>query len=135
VPADSKERLALALCREAISIDHAPLEFLGYFKIVNIRHATMANQRDWINSVEPSLAGDGVQSRVAELKAAGENIGEYLYVSGRCAVAHAFSDPIVDPDDPAHVMRLRKDLPIARALAEYLLDHDFKIARRKHYVR
>jgi len=50
-----------------------------------------------------------------------------LYASGRCAVAHAFNDPVVDPDDPKDVFRLSADMPVAKALAEHLIEHEYRI--------
>jgi hypothetical protein len=47
----------------------------------------------------------------------------YLYESGRCAVAHAHNDPVVDPDDYDHLRRVRADLPLVRALAEHAIEH------------
>ena len=52
-----------------------------------------------------------------------------LYESGRCAVAHAFADPLVDPDDLADLRRLSADLDVVRALAEYLIEHELHVPR------
>jgi hypothetical protein len=57
-----------------------------------------------------------------ELQKLHRDIGEYLYESGRCAVAHAFNEPLVDPDDPDDTWRLTADLPVIKALAEHLIE-------------
>jgi len=54
----------------------------------------------WINNAIPLLTDKRAKDRVLKLQATEADIGKYLYVSGRCAVAHASSDPVVDPDNP-----------------------------------
>jgi hypothetical protein len=41
----------------------------------------------------------------------------HLFESGRCAIAHAKADPIINPDDPRDARRLGAELPIMQALA------------------
>jgi hypothetical protein len=55
------------------------------------------------------------------------NIGEYLYGSGRCAVAHAGADPTVDPESPEDIERLMKDLPLIRAMAELVIEMELGV--------
>jgi hypothetical protein len=123
---DPKARLALALYREALSVKGTPYEFLGYFKIISVRYK--GDQIiPWIHNAIPLLTDKRAKDRVLELQASEADIGKYLYVSGRCAVAHAFSDPVVDPDNPDDLSRLIADMPVARALAEYLIETEFGI--------
>jgi len=122
-PPDPKARVALALYREALSVDNTPYEFLGYFKVINICYHTGKDQKDWINRTLPLLTDKRARQRIAELTASERDIGAYLYASGRCAVAHAsLGSCVVDPDNPEDVLRLSADMPVARALAEYLIE-------------
>ena len=60
---------------------------------------------------------------MAKLKADGkDDLAAHLWESGRCAVAHANREPIVDPDDPADARRMHDELPIIRALAEKAIE-------------
>jgi hypothetical protein len=124
---DSKARIAMALYREAGSVRGTPYEFLAYFKVINTRYDKGPNQIAWINKTLPSLTDKEANKRLAELKATQSDIGNYLFASGRCAVAHAFNQPMVDPDDPADLFRLGADMPVAKALAEYLIEHEYGI--------
>jgi hypothetical protein len=126
LPSESKARLALALYREALSVKGTPYEFLGYFKIISVRYKGDQIIR-WINNAIPLLTDKRAKDRVLKLQATEADIGKYLYVSGRCAVAHASSDPVVDPDNPDDVSRLIADMPVAQALAEYLIEAEFGI--------
>jgi len=45
----------------------------------------------WINKTLPLLTERRAKERLSALAASTKNIGEYLYASGRCAVAHAFT--------------------------------------------
>jgi len=126
-PSNPKAQLALSLYREAESQNSIPHQFLAYFKILNILHSTGKQQRDWINSVLPKFIDNSASNRLIELQSKYADIGEYLYESGRCAVVHTFDKPIVDPDNPKDDRRLEDDLPLIKALAKYLIEHEFGI--------
>lgn len=130
VPTDPKARIALALYREAVSVGNISYEFLGYFKIINTRYSSSKAQIAWINRTIPLLNEHDASKRISDLTATHGNIGDYLYVSGRCAVAHAFNNPVVDPDKPDDVFRLSADMPVAKALAEYLIENEYAIQGR-----
>ncbi len=123
----SQQRLALALYREAQSTEEEFYAFLSYFKIINMLHADGQSQMDWIRANVHRASDQGVRTRVMELQSAGTDVGEYLYVSCRCAVAHAATDPIADPDAPGDVERIRKDLFLIRSLAEVMIEHEFGV--------
>jgi len=127
---DQQTRWALAFYREGLSIHQVSYAFLSFYKIINILHDGGAKQKAWINAnVNAATANDHVGSnqRLQELRAAGTDVGEYLYESGRCAVAHAGQGPTVDPENPADLKRLMQDLPLVRALAAYAIEFEFKI--------
>jgi len=124
---DPKQRLAVALYREAMSIDSIPYKVLGFFKIINILYKNGPNQKAWIKATLPRLTEHYLQDRLLALSNAEPDVAAYLYESGRCAVAHAFSDPLVDPDDLTHLRRLSADLEVIQALAEYLVKHELNV--------
>ena len=126
-PADPKAKLALALYREAHSANSVAYGFLGFFKILNVRFPNGTPQIDWINQVIDQLPDTATKTRVAELRAAGKDVGDYLYTSGRCAVAHAWTEPIADPDDPETTRRLLADLPVIQALAERVIEREMGV--------
>ena len=105
-----RARLALALFREAKSAHSNAYEFLGYFKILNMfwndRYQGNGQQRknnliEGIRSSLTQLSDHRALERLHALKKTNPDVAMYLYQSGRCAIAHAFADPIVDPDDMA----------------------------------
>ncbi|WBY02411.1 hypothetical protein PE066_02430 [Ramlibacter tataouinensis] len=124
---DPKQRLALALYREAVSLNSLPYQFLGFFKIINILHKSGAAQMTWIRETLPKLRERGIEERLGWLEKNEADPARYLYESGRCAVAHAFGDPLVDPDDLTDLRRLSADLNVVRALAEYLIKHELQV--------
>ncbi|MEO9591380.1 methylamine utilization protein MauJ [Rhodopirellula bahusiensis] len=127
IPTAVVDRLSLALYREAASVNHLPFEFLGYFKVINASHNKSKDQIAWMNQALPQISDSKALSRIANLNANEPNVGKYLYGSGRCAVAHAFQAPVIDPDLSVDLYRLGDDLPVVRALAEYLIEHDLGI--------
>jgi len=126
-PSEMKARLALALYREAISSNILPYECLGYFKILNILHLSGKAQVAWMNDNLQFIRNRDAQERCKVIADRFGNTGEYLYTSRRCAIAHAFSSPLVNPDEPTDLIRLKSDLPLIRALAELAIEKDFGV--------
>lgn len=126
-PTESRARLALGFYREALGLENLSYQFLGFFKIINVLHKTGPAQKMWINRSIDQLDDHLAKPRISELKGSGLDIGQYLYESGRCAIAHAYAEPLVDPEDPEDTARLRKDLPVIKALAEHLIESELGI--------
>jgi hypothetical protein len=124
---EPKQRLAVALYREAMTVNSLPYQFLGFFKIINILHKNGPTQVDWIRATLPKMVSPTARERIDTLSKSEPDVAKYLYESGRCAIAHAFSDPLIDPDDLTHLRRLSEDLGVARSLAEYLIAHELHV--------
>lgn len=121
---EEKETLALALMREAKAINNPAFQFLSYSKILNINHSRGEKQKKWINNNLEDLK-HGALKRAQELQKDSIDIGDYLYHSGRCAVAHANiapDQPIINPDDYRDYKRLSQDMPLIAALAERYIE-------------
>lgn len=136
---DEKSGLAIALYREALNASGSPHRFLSFWKILGTKNPDGAKgpQRDWLLETFNKLVDAEGSKRLDELRCAGntdEEIALRLYVSGRCAVAHAHSDPIVNPDDPTDESTLEKEMPLVRALAEYLIEHEYGIESESAYL-
>jgi len=128
---DPKATLALALYRDGMSVNAIPFKFLAFYKIVNMLHAHGPEQVAWINDNVDKVYDPEAQERVSGLRAQGDDIGQYLYVQGRYAIAHTYSNPVVDPDDPAELRRLSRDLPVMKALAEHAVEREFGVPSRR----
>lgn len=129
---NKKAKLAVALYREARSLDSIPFQFLSYFKILNIFwNDKMKNRKnelvEGLRASLPNLADKDCIKRIKEIESKEGDVADYLYKSGRCAVAHAFADPIVDPDDITDLHRLSKDLWLMQKLTAYLIKKNFGI--------
>ena len=138
VEPDKKARLALALFREGRTVNSIPFEFLSYFKILNIfwkdRWETVNNYKrnpmiEGIRITLPHLRGAKAVNRVCALGNTQPDVSIYLYESGRCAVAHAYTDPIVDPDDVCDLRRLSEDISIVKEIAEFLIETKLGVSR------
>lgn len=135
---DPRSRLALALYREGRTIESVPFEFLSYFKILNIfwndkkqgpKGAQINPLIEGIRETLSAITDEAAVKRIQELRAAGEDPAHYLYSSGRCAIAHAYSSPTVDPDDLSDLRRLSADMWVVRSLAEYQIEHVLGVRR------
>ncbi len=131
---DPKACLALALYREAQSINSGPYEFLSYFKILNIfwkdkkvngKNEIIEGLRETLPKIKDPL---GIE-RLEKLNKQEEDVAEYLYKSVRCAIAHAYSDPIIDPNDLTALRILSEDTLIIKAVAEYLIETKLNVSR------
>lgn len=121
---DEKALRALALFREAKSLNHKTYEFLGYFKILNILNDSGKDIKQWINDNVKSIKDN---TRQSELLSNGTDIGNYLYIQGRCAIAHAFKKPVVNPDIVTDLLQIQKDLPLIEAFAKLAIEKEFHI--------
>lgn len=132
---DPDALLGLALYREAQNVNSHFYSFLGYFKILNIRHSKGSDHAAWINNTLPKLANQfEVQKRISSLNnLQGKSVGEYLWESGRCAIAHAHAQPLVDPENSEDLKRIHGDLSIIKALAEYFIEYELGI-KSKHTI-
>jgi len=124
---DPKQQLAVALYREAMSVNSIPYQILGFFKIINILYKDGPAQKAWIKATLSKLKESYLQDRLTALSNAHSDVAAYLYQSCRCAVAHAFSDPLIDPDDLTHLHRLSADREVVQALAEYLIKYELNV--------
>jgi hypothetical protein len=130
---DEKAMLALALMREGRGLNHVGYAFLSFYKILETAFPKGAERIiEWISAcIAAGLTGFGIKEALDGIRAQGattaENIGKHLYESGRCAMAHANREPIVDPDKPAHIRRLASELPIVRALAVRAIEEVFGV--------
>lgn len=134
-PENEKSFRALAIYREAMSVNTISFKYLGFFKVINVIFNRGPEQKVWINANIDHVKDFLAVERLEEIKKTGEDIGEYLYKSGRCAVAHAFDQPTVDPDIPAETLKLRKDLPVIQELAKILIESELGIITESTFRR
>jgi hypothetical protein len=104
------------------------VRLLLYTKLRNICYKHGPDQIAWINRTLPLITDPDATKRIAVLRGAYPDLGEYLYGSGRCAIAHAYGTPVIDPDNPDGILRLMGDMPGVDALAEYLIQHELGVA-------
>lgn len=138
-PSDPKKQLALALYREALSANSIPYRFLGFFKIINILYKDGPAQIKWINDIVEDITDDSLKSiirninKIIEKDSIYYNIGDYLYSSGRCAIAHAYNEPLINPDVSGDIEQLSLELPLIIYLARYMIKEEMKITDSKHF--
>ncbi len=94
--------LAVALYREALSLENISYKILGYFKILNIfwNGKTRDGKNELVEGLRSTLTemeDTECIKRITEIERENGDAANYLYKSCRCAVAHAYSDPIVRP--------------------------------------
>lgn len=75
--------------------------------------------------------------RLATLKLQEPDVGLYLYESCRCAVAHASTQPLVNPDNADDLTRLYADRYLIRDLARHCIEYELGVKsartiRREH---
>lgn len=132
-PVESKKQLALSLYREGLSLNSIPYQFLSLFKVINILYKDKYENgnhalKQWLSANITKLTSADEKERIDYISSRGEDITEYIYTSCRCAIAHAYSDPIVDPDNVEDLHRLEKDLILIRSLAELIIEREMEIS-------
>jgi len=133
-PPDPRAKLALALYREGLSVNMMPYQFLGFFKVINIIRDKGKEQKQWIRDNLQHITDKGALKRITEIQSTNTDIADYLYGSGRCAVAHAFDQMnAVNPDDPTDLIRLSEDLPVIQELARVAIEREFGIKSERAF--
>jgi hypothetical protein len=131
---NDKAMLALALMREGRGINHVGYAFLSFYKILETAFPGDKKRIAWIARSITDLSGYGVKEALDGIKAQGittpEDIGNHLFKSGRCAMAHGAHKPIIDPDNPGDLRRLGSELPIVQALATKAIEEIFGVETR-----
>jgi hypothetical protein len=128
---DEKALLALALMREGRGLNHVGYAFLSFYRVLEVVFSDDKQRIAWISAALANLTGHGVKEALNGITAQGiADVGLHLFQSGRCAMAHANRQPIVDPDKPADARRLGYELPIVRALAIKAIEDVFGVETR-----
>jgi hypothetical protein len=120
--------LALALYREGLNADQGFYRFLSFYKITNILRNQVAQQSDWINNNLQRVWNHRALERLEVLQQRGVDVGNYLSSEGRCAIAHAYEQPIRDPDLPDDLFEVREDTRLIRGLAEVAIECELGVA-------
>lgn len=134
-PTDNRAPLALALMREGRGLNHPAYSFLSFFRVLEVVFSGQ-KRKTWVEAAIDTVNGHGAQAVVQALRAKGiQDIGNHLYESGRCAIAHANKQPIVDPDKPDDLRRLRSEAPLIRALAQKVIEEELSVETRNTVYR
>lgn len=130
-PKNPEAQLALALFREGLSLNHLGYSFLSYYKIINMKYPNGKNQIEWIRKNLPALDKlHYLKERLDKLKTQHTDLADYIYVSCRCAVAHAGTDPVYNPENIEDENRFYEIQPIAHALAKLMIENEFGIKNK-----
>jgi hypothetical protein len=122
-PDGEKAQLALALMREGRGLNHAAYAFLSFYRVLEVACPEGKKRGDWITAHIVQLQSQRALEALALLTTNNINdVGEHLQKSGRQAIAHARSKPIINPDDPEDARRLASELPIMSELAELAIE-------------
>jgi len=121
--ANPAQGLALALMREGRGLNHPAYAFLSFYRVLEAAMGNGKQRGQWItDNIDRMLDRRGLEA-LAELRKAGiTEVGEHLYKSGRMAIAHAASQPIINPDDASDYDRIANELPVMRGLAELAIE-------------
>ena len=119
-------------------------KLLGFFKIVETvasgrtaqvlvisKHMKEARSRAQGRLERPQFLNQIGQEELATLLWSDEegHLPTFLYEQGRCAIAHAHSQPLRDPDHPGDRTQIELVLPLVEALGRVVIEQDHGIGR------
>jgi hypothetical protein len=126
-PSGNKQKLALALYRDGLNSNNEFYRFLSFYKIVNIGYERGPQQAAWINANLNNVWGHTAQLRLQELQKTEPDVGAYLLKQGRNAIAHAFSQPILDPDLPTDRAEARSNTYLMEGLSQTFIQEELGV--------
>lgn len=130
-PSDPRALLALTLFREGIVERNPVFQYLSFFKVLEV----VVLGRDRIVGLAAKHLGRARQKAALMLDPAERPTGSdaevalNLYQEGRCAIAHAHSQPLIDPDDPQDTRDIAIAVPLVRSLAEVVIECELGVPR------
>jgi hypothetical protein len=134
-----KAMRVLGFMREGRSLNHAGYAFLSYFKILETAFPDGRKRGAWVTAAISKLDDFGVKEALGIVRAQGamsaDAISKHLFDSGRCAVAHGASTPVIDPNDLSDLHRLGSELPIMQALAARVIEEVFGVETQRTNAR
>jgi hypothetical protein len=123
------QKLALGFYREGMTSNSVFYSFLSYYKVIMTSYPTKGKSSTWINSnIDKIRKRTDIVNRLLDQKV--RNIGEYFYISGRCALAHCDfkkGKPVVDPNSFSDYMRIASEVPLIKELAELLITQILRV--------
>ena len=112
-----KQKLALGFYKDGISLNNILYQFLSFFKILNIDMGNGTEIKQWLKwYIENKYPFPGIHE---ELSA--EDLSQYLWESGRCAIAHAYTNPVVDAASMKDLLRIEGDIDYIKESARYYM--------------
>lgn len=130
-PPDSGAQLALALYREGLNEQNWAFRYLSFFKVVE----TLVSGREAIIELTARHLAEARERRALRPKPGHElpsddgELAERLFKAGRCAIAHAHRDPLVNPDDPTDTDEIARDVFVIQGLAEVVIEKEHQVPR------
>lgn len=120
---DDRAKLALALMREGRGLNHPAYSFLSFFRILEVAVGKGDKRKEWMPDALRRIDEHRAKTAMSEIGVDNlEDLALYLFESGRCAIAHATGETIIDPDKPSDSKRLSRELPIIEKLAEMAIE-------------
>jgi hypothetical protein len=122
---NAKQRLALALYREATNSSSTFYEFLSYWRILEVGlGASATKRRTWLEKVAiPKL---GYEERLKEVVAKHPDLEKYLRETRANAIKHAIKGEI-DPDDPKDRLANTRDNFFMEEIARLVMTDVLKL--------
>lgn len=94
--------------------------FLNFWKIIELTVKDKGPRWAWINAKAPHLGLH--RERIQEIVTSSPDVAEYLDYSRRCAIAHVFYTPIINPDDQSNYVRISQDVRVVEDLARAAIE-------------
>lgn len=121
---------ALAFFREGLSSGNPFYAFLNFFKVISLFSTNGTDRERWMKDALPRMDYPRAKERYADLHASGmADVGSYLYLEGRNAIAHAEKKPYISPDRLEDHQRIDDDLPMLQNLAAIAIEESCGLLR------
>ena len=128
VVTNDRAKLALALMREGRGLNHPAYSFLSFFRVLEVAIGKGDKRKEWMPDALRRIDDHRAKTAISEIGADNlEGLALYLFESGRCAIAHATGETIIDPDKPSDSQRLSRELPIMEKLAEMAIEEKLAV--------
>jgi hypothetical protein len=125
---NERSKLAISLYREAVTASSVFYSFLSFYKILELGHSQY-DRHERPKKIK-SYIDKNINQSIKEYRVSIETrhfqseipSGEKIYISFRCAIAHASEDQMRSPDNMADYCTVMLNLDYVRALAMFMVN-------------
>jgi hypothetical protein len=132
-PSNARALLALALHREGRANSNPAFQYLSYFKVLETvargKEKLLVLMTRYLPRATERAGWDPWGKPYRSVGVTDADLAREVYEQGRCAIAHAHGEPLIDPDDLSNTEAIYRQVRLVLALAELAIEEEHGVPK------